>query len=475
MPIRRLISTLLLYATLPAVAGESAQVDDTTATAPPTHEAAETIEFSEFDPVAVEAPAAVPIPGADAAVYAAAQQIQTGEYRDAELQLAASIAEIERQTTRYDRSLAQPLMLLGDALSGQGKYAEALPAYEQARHVIRVNDGLHTPAQVEIVYREANTLAAMGEIAKANARQEYAYETLFRNHPRYDDALVPGILHLAAWYERTFNIFAARGLYEYAALIVLRTHGESDPGLIPALKGLARTYREERFPVAQVPAEPDNSIEAVGPSGFPVNDRPITVNRFAEGERALVQIVRITQANPSAAPLDVALAELDLADWYLLFDNDERAITIYVHARQLMRLHAGLDEPQIDAYFKPPQALWLPIPGNPPAPDVRVNATQGHVEVSYTLTEHGECTDLKTIDSQPEGLMDTKVRRGLHFARFRPQFDGDVPVAATNRVYRHTFTYYPRPPAPLPSNQARGHTQQDPDQGKAEDPTNNGA
>jgi TonB family protein len=453
MPIRFLMSAALLFAATSATADEPASADG-----PPAVTAAADPTTSETTAPATPAPpagsgAAVaqaeprPVTAVAANIDTAAQQIQTGEYREAEIQLSASIAQIERDTSRYDRSLAQPLMLLGDALSGQAKYDEALPLYEQARHIIRVNDGLHAPAQVEILYREANALAAMGEIDKANARQEYAYDTMFRNHDKYDEALVPGVLHLAAWYEQTLNTFAARGLYEYAALIETRAHGEMDPRLIAPLEGLARTYREERFPPYRVPQSTD-SIEMVGPGGFPATDRPITINRFGQGEQALVQIVRITQANPNATPLDVALAELNLADWYLLFDNDERAVTIYVHARQVMRAQAGLNEDQITAYFTPPKSLWLPIPSNPPAPEVRANPTEGHVEVSYTLTEDGKCTDLHTVASQPEGLMDMKVRRGLRVARFRPQFAGDVPVSAANMVYRHTFTYYPRPEAP---------------------------
>jgi hypothetical protein len=295
---------------------------------------------------------------------------------------------------------------------------------------------------------------------------------LFRNHDKYDEALVPGVLRLAAWYEQTLNMFAARQLYEYAALIETRAHGEMDPSLIPPLQGLARTYREERFPAYRVPRTED-TLGMSGPGGFPANDRPITINRFGDGEQALVRIVRITQANPNAAPLDVALAELDLADWYLLFDNDERATTIYVHARQMMRSQGGLDDDQVAAYFTPPKPLWLPIPENPPAPEVRANPTQGHVEVSYTLTARGECIDLHTVASQPEGLMDMKVRRGLRVARFRPQFAGDVPVDVTNLVYRHTFTYYPRPETPQPE-QPRDPGKA-PDEEQADAATNQGA
>ncbi len=59
------------------------------------------------------------------------------------------------------------------------------------------------------------------------------------------------------------------------------------------------------------------------------------------------------------------------------------------------------------------------------------------------MTPLGEVTDLKTVASEPEGMMDFKVRRGMRVARFRPRLDGDAPVASPNQIYRHTFTYYP--------------------------------
>jgi TonB family protein len=168
------------------------------------------------------------------------------------------------------------------------------------------------------------------------------------------------------------------------------------------------------------------------------------VNRFGPGEAALIEIVKITEANPNAKPLDQALAELDLADWYLMFDKPSRATPVYVHARQLMRDKAALSNDEIEAYFKP-TALYRPIPDNPPAPppQLRTNPTEGHVEVSFTVTEAGDVAEMKTLSSEPEGLMDIKVRRGMRAARFRPRFEGDTPVIATNQIYRHTFVYYP--------------------------------
>jgi tetratricopeptide (TPR) repeat protein len=449
MSIRLSHTSLLLWLTATAVfAADADQADPASATDA-------TNPATTVTPV-VDAPSDDRTPAGSAAVApenahtdgldVAEHEIQTGEYAIAEQQLKDTIAQIEHASTRYDRTLARPLTLLGDALAGQGNYAEALPMYEQARHIIRVNDGLHSPDQIDVVYREADTLAALGKVDEATDRQEYAFDLLMRNHRTYDEKLVPGVMRLASWYEHTGNTLAARNLYQSAVLIETRAHGDLASGLIPPLQGLVRTYRDERFPPNENPDRDAANFDVTGPSAGVYNTnatRTIVINRFGEGEQALAQIVRITQADSNATPLDVALAELDLADWYLLFDNNDRAITMYQHAREIMRTRAGLSEAEISTYFDGSKALWLPIPANPPAPAIRTNPATGHVAVQYTLTDHGECKNLKTLESEPEGLMDTKVRRGLRAARFRPEFAGELPVDVADKVYRHDFTYYP--------------------------------
>jgi tetratricopeptide (TPR) repeat protein len=413
-----------------------------------------------------------PVVVADDRIGVAVHQLEMKEYADATALLTDIVAEQERRTSRYDPSLVVPLTLLGDALSGEAKYPEALRTYEQAQHIARVEGGLHTTEQVNIIYKQANTLASMGKIEKAQDKQEYAYETLARKYGPFSPELVPGLYHLAAWYERTSNIFAARGLYERITQIVERTGGETDPALLPALRGIALSYREERFPPYQVIDERQPTMAAaMDTAGMPhPGQQGMVVNRFGPGEQALVQIVKILSADPNVDPLHLAQAELDLADWYLLFDKQSRATPIYVHARQVLQERAGFTPEQITAYFDHPTVLYRPIPANPPTPPpaLRTNPTEGYVEVSYTVTALGEVNDLKTIASEPEGMMDFKVRRGMRVARFRPRLDGDTPVASPNQVYRHTFTYYPSYPSAESAGTAAGKSGGSDKQNKAD-------
>lgn len=380
----------------------------------------------------------------EALIEIAEIQIDTGEYLDAERALKASVKLTENRTSRYDPKLITPLVLLGDARAGMGNYPAALEAYERAVHLTRINEGLHAPAQVEVVYKEAASLAAMGKFEAANDRQEYAYGVLQRAYEPYDEALVPGLFRLAEWYERSYNVFEARNLYEYAREVLERAHGSDDARLIPALRGIADTYRLERFPPYYVPSP--ESISVGAGNGYPMRGgQPTPVNRYSNGERALRQILKIQEQNPEATEADVVDAVLSVADWNLLFEKYSRAFPLYQYAHKLLSESTTATGTEVQEYLGTPAPLYLPMPPGPKTPPLEMAATpaEGYVELSYSVTERGTVADLKTLGSEPEGLMDIKVRRGMRAARFRPRFEADAPVETTGLTYRYTFHYYP--------------------------------
>ena len=85
-----------------------------------------------------------------------------------------------------------------------------------------------------------------------------------------------------------------------------------------------------------------------------------------------------------------------------------------------------MSEEQIAAYFGRPTPLYLPVPGDPPAPPLAQRRTRPGLRPGRLLGHaEGVVGDVKTISSVPEGLMDIKVRHGVRVARFRPRFDGD--------------------------------------------------
>jgi TonB family protein len=397
-----------------------------------------------------ESPEAVPPPTLDDLIAEIVdpldeveQQIDTAEYQPAERWLHDHIQGIESDSHRFDDRLVRPLTLLGDALTGQGRHDEALEHYQRAVHLTRVNRGLTAPAQVAIVYREANAYKALGDFEQANGREEYAYHVLTRAYDPEDEALLPGIYHLARWYQSTHNVFAARALYEQAVHI-LDAHGKADtPAAVPALQGVALSYRLERFPRLYGP-----QLDQASSNSMPTSSmrQPITVNNFPAGEAALQQVIRIRQVHQGDDPVALAESVLDLADWYTLFDKNRRAEPLYGHAWEIL---AGAGNVDVVSYFAEPRLLYFPAPAapSPPPPEQRGEPITGFVEVAFDVTTDGQVRSLTTVASEPDGLMDFRVRKSLRVARYRPMLVDGVPVGKSGHTYRHEFPYFSGRPA----------------------------
>lgn len=377
----------------------------------------------------------------------AALQLESSEYRDAARTVNASVAMLEAHVGRYDPMLIEPLTILGRALHGQGDYPTAIDAYERAVHVTRINGGLHSTDQVPIIYQEADSWVAAGDLERANDRHVYAYQTLLRAYGPENVEMVPGMYKLAHWYSQQNNIFSARGLYQYAAHALSLAYGMLDTRLIPALQGIAKTYRLERFPPYRDASRQSVVAFSTGPSSKVMRGHGGDVNKFTDGERALQQVVKIQEANPEATVRDLAVAMLELADWNLMFERWSRAFTLYEFSYKIMAEEGQATQEQLASYFGEPRPLYLPLPGGPTASPASILAvpTQGFVEMAYTVTERGQIRKLTTVASEPPDLMDFKVRKAMRTARFRPRIEAGVAVSTANLIYRHRFEYFSLP------------------------------
>ncbi len=373
-----------------------------------------------------------------------ALQIQSGESSNAEQPLQTIVEQLEATRHRYHEDLIVPLTLLGDAKAAQKDYEGALDLYARARHIARVSQGLFDAKQLAVVYREADALISLGDLAAAGSREEYAYEVMRKTHARYDPATLPGLMRLADFYLNTFNYQAARTLYNAAMDVHTRNHTNFTEDAIPVLRGIAISHRLERYPPFYVANTDDNRFE--GPTqnlNSPEFDRrQISFNNFPAGERALQQIVEIRQKQQPQEPLETLKAIVELADWHLMFGRSNMANTLYSNVYKQM-LEAGEDA---EDFFAKPALVYLPIPQDPRPPprDQRDAPTTGFVKLAFDVAPTGRIRKLKTVESQPEKLMEFRVRRSMRLAVFRPMLVEGLPVMAEAQEYTHTFRYFPK-------------------------------
>jgi len=364
-------------------------------------------------------------------------QIEAGEYEIPKYWLGQKIREIEDSSHRFDPALVRPITLLGDIQVQEGDYVGALENYGRAVHLERVNSGLVSAAQLEIVYREAEVYRTLGDFETANEREEYAYHVLQRAYDPYSENILPGLYHLAQWYEKTHNIFAARHLYERATDVMIANGKGQSMEAIPAWKGVARTYRLERFPPIYIDS---SQPVAYADTGLETSYGPVTINNFPAGERALQTIIQIHRTHDSPTPV-IAQAILDLADWHLLFEKTREAFPLYEIAYELME---GVEDFPLQDFFGQPKLIHFPAPVDPSPPEVPEQTADGLVTVQFDITERGAPRALTTIESVPEGMMDFRVRKSIRSSRFRPAIVDGEPQPTENFSYTHEFVYYPR-------------------------------
>ena len=298
-------------------------------------------------------------------------QIDAGEFEIPKLWLDQKILDIEKDSHRFDPALVRPITMLGDIQVLEGDYVGALDNFGRAVHLERVSSGLVSAGQIEIVYREAEVYRTMGNFEAANQREEYAYHVLQRAHDPYSEDMLPGLFHLAQWYEKTHNVFAARHMYQRATDVLTSNGKGLTMESIPAWEGVARTYRLERFPPIYIDG---SDSAAYASSSMQHGYGSVTVNNFPAGERALQTIVQIHRGYGSDTPT-VANAILELADWHLLFEKTKDAYPLYQIAYEMMETVEGF--PVVD-YFGHPRVIHFPAPADPDVPDdVVVSATDG--------------------------------------------------------------------------------------------------
>lgn len=118
-------------------------------------------------------------------------RIEAGEAEEVLTLASEVIAEIEANRTRYDEALVKPLIVFGDASRELGEYIDAIEAYERARQISRLTNGLNSIEQVEAVHREAETYFELGHIGDANDSYEYIFSIYNQQFEPFSVDLLP--------------------------------------------------------------------------------------------------------------------------------------------------------------------------------------------------------------------------------------------------------------------------------------------
>ena len=388
-----------------------------------------------------------PVKGADGVLLLEPSElrgrIEAGEAEEVLTLATEVIAEIEANRTRYDEALVKPLIVFGDASRELGDYIEAINAYERARQISRLSNGLNSIEQVEAVHREAETYLELGHIGDANDSYEYIFSIYNRQFEPFSVDLLPTIFMLADWYVLIYNVFAARGLYEYATEIVDHHLERTSPENIRALQGLADTYRLERFR----PLSALGQIQARIPVLYWADETPFRyhakLNDFETGEEVLIELVKIELERPDSTPESIARAKLQLADWFTLFEKNEQAVVIY---QDILATFENAESEFLNNEFGDAVPLFFPLSTSPDPQPLRLESPPITAEVAFTVDvdETGRVIQVQLDSAQPQSVLVQEFEESLMNAIYRPRFEDGEPKPRGNVKVQHTYIFFPK-------------------------------
>ncbi|MCW8196132.1 hypothetical protein F6455_15170 [Proteobacteria bacterium 005FR1] len=385
------------------------------------------------------------------------------DYRDA-------IARLESEQGAWGLGLAEHLAGLGQTYQTRGQHRDAIKIFDRAIHVSRINNGLYDLSQVPIIEKMVESLKARGRWEEVHERHQYLFWLHKRNFGADDPRMLPVIDRLGKWYINDYalnperrmmdQLVDAHNLFQYAVNIISGTYGENDLRLIEPLRGLVMSnwffanYRGEggTTPMERSQLTRELGVDQVNFLTDPHSDNRLTQylrNNYADGKRAIEQMVAIYSVSPDATAGAAARAKVELADWEQLFDRRRNAADLYRQAYLELKTDEGT-RAQVDKLFSHPVALpeleFVESDLEQPASvrgatDNETIEAVSYVLVSYDVNRFGDAQNIQVLESSSED--DTRraqVKRSLETTRFRPRLVDGEPVDTQGLTQKFVFT-----------------------------------
>lgn len=379
-----------------------------------------------------------------------------------------SIIDLELAEGPFSAQLPQQLLALGVAYQKSGELDKALENFDRALHVTRINMGLFTTEQIPIIEQTIRNYLIRGDMQAADEQQRYLFYLQQKNFGTGSAELLPALNSFAQW-----NIFAfsapsnyslatdnitaannsndvvirtadeagfridrlinAQNIYWSIIQIVLKNFGPQDSRLPDFEKRLALTnYYFATSVAAQMDALYLSDIEIHPELASPnLIQPPMSDMGYRLGREALERRRNYMLEMPSVSMVELANAELDLADWMLIF-NRQRTKVLDMYKEIHDSLDSDNSQPELNDIFEPSFPATLPsyiTPLNSRAalgiPAEQALKYQGHIDVEFELNRYGRVTRAKVLGSSKDtsARIENILLRNVQRAQYRPRLN----------------------------------------------------
>jgi len=349
----------------------------------------------------------------------ATAQTKTGDLPAALTSYEVSIKLIEKNEGIISPRLINPMMGLAATYNALGVFDSGLGAYERALRINHVELGLKNDEQMQIRDGLTESYLGLDDLDKANFQQETQARIIREKHRGELDKMIPAIYKLADWYKRSNQPEKETLLLQNAARTIKKAAGDDPAEQIRVLRALAAAHQRLDMP--------------------------------AEAKRLLKKAWRINEESEARDPLLSADIQVEMGDFYNGFNDLRDARRYYTAAWETLVNEGGNDSARLlENYFSKPIIIWsVQLPDVYPLnsktavlaaeePDL---FSAGLLAVKFDIDQNGRATNIRIIESDPEGLLDKRVIYLLGRYFYRPRFEDGAPVLTRDLQLSHSFSY----------------------------------
>lgn len=353
------------------------------------------------------------------------------------------VFSLESPTNHLDPRLSEPLFQMADNLMRLGNYGEAHAVLDRAMQVVRVNEGLYTRSQIPLVRKKIENFAMSSNWDAARNQLDHLFWLHRTKSTQLDSQLIDDFgelseLHLRGVAEdsydfQSFHLRRAVSANWLALTVAESMYGKHDERLAPVIYDLVHQYHLHATAV-QRGGRVAYELRQIAPGSNFVRERIDAVRvYYLTGNQLLGQLQEIYRQAEPANPEALAMANLYLADWQVMFSRNTDALESYQLAWQGLE-EAGVDSTLMDTYFRQP--TLLPVAQFHPtlrdAMTARAEGAQRSVQLASLASEtlyFNEWSAAFPYVQQPAEF-DSRPSANSHFALFSFNIAGVTEISS---------------------------------------------
>jgi tetratricopeptide (TPR) repeat protein len=186
--------------------------------------------------------------------------VESANPRDSQTQIdryRRSITELsQRSDTPYSEALREQQSSLAALLKETGDHAGAITALESAMHIDRVNHGLFTPRQVDLVNQLIQNNNALGNYDKVSDLEEYLYYIQTKTYADDDPRYIAATERWADWNVESFLKTGPEDRFGDALSYSSSTAGGPGYVAVQSANGMVYFVPRDRVPFMRSPGMP---------------------------------------------------------------------------------------------------------------------------------------------------------------------------------------------------------------------------